>query len=95
MRVTRKMIERRVEILANRYPVPAGYCYRLESNNPGDGRRYNIAIQRTDYQGGDFYDIPHIGGYTGQDMYNILLGMLEVEWLKHRTETLPPVEDKS
>lgn len=91
MRVTNDLISRKVRQLTNAYPLPEGYMYTVDVHNPGDGKFYQLCIVRRDYQHGDFYNMPGIGGYKGPGFVALINGMLEAVWMPQAIARLPKV----
>jgi hypothetical protein len=76
-------------------PLPSGYHYQIDYHGGPDAPGvYNLAVVRDDFQGGNFIDLPSIGGFTLPQMVNYLEGMLEgLEWkarIKYGLPEVPP-----
>jgi len=79
-----------LERLNHSLPLPEGYHYHIESNGGHGGPRYyNLAVRRDDLQGGDYIDIPPMGGFTRGMFIQYINGMLEGHWLRGRIAVLP------
>jgi len=76
-------------------PLPKGYHYHIESNGGcGGPRYYNLAVRRDDLTGGDWIDIPPMGGFTRGRFIHYVNGMLEGALFKDRLNMLPKIQGK-
>lgn len=80
-------------MLTIKAPLPPGYHYQFDRcGGSGAPFFYNIAVVSDDYQGGDWIDVPGIGGFQAQEFIRFVDGMLEgLEW-KERISRLPRKE---
>lgn len=94
MEFNRTVLARRLERLNALAPLPFGYRYQVDSNGGGGGPRYyNLAVVRDDFQGGDFIDLPSMGGFTLSRMVLYLEGMIEgLDWKLRIKAGLPEVQ---
>jgi hypothetical protein len=92
MSFNKNVLARRLERLNALAPLPFGYRYQVESNGGyGGPRYYNLAVVRDDFQGGDFIDLPSMGGFTANNMVRYLEGLIEGLTWKLRIEAGLPV----
>jgi len=86
-------LSRKLERLNALAPLPSGYHYQIDTHEGGGAPRYySLAVVRDDFQGGDFIDLPSLGGFVAKEMIVYLRGLLEgLEWKARIKAGLPVV----
>lgn len=90
MRANRdKEIVNTVGVIAKTVGLPDGYRLAVSRSNPGDGRRYSIAVIRDDYKGGEFISLPSFGSLRTNDACSYVRGILDGVELAQKLARLP------